>query len=359
MNKDKIHYNSCKVDSYNKAFNFIISARTAGKTTAIILKVYKKFRKDKQPSIILRRLINDVTESYISGIEEVINLFNAPNKQVKLQYKKGNIRDGVTDIFINNVLFLRIIALSNPMSRIKSSIIRNPAFIVFDEFICNLRAGEKYLTNEVFRFKEIYNTYRREAIKNGHELKAYFLGNPYSVYNPYFSDFKIDTLKLKQGAFLVGVNYVVDVYKLRAELVEKLKNNPLYANDLDIYTQYAFNGAAVNDTNIRLQPKQPDGYFIKYIFKIEGRYLVAYKDARKRNYIGCDAGRYWVAVKDNIDTSKKIYAVDFDNLEAGAVLLDVETEAFFLRLRLAVGRREVSYNSVEASYLTESIFTRL
>lgn len=353
MKKDKIHYNFCKVDSHNKPFNFVISPREPGKSTCAWNKVYKRFDRTKQPSIAIRRLITDITDIYIGDIEKSINKFLPLKKQIKLNFKKGSIKDGVVDVFINDFLFLRVIALSNPMSRIKSTVIRNPAFIIFDEFICNLRMGEKYLKNEAFRFKEIYNTYQREC--DGYILKCYFLGNPYSLYNPYFADLNINTLLLKPGAFLVGDIYCIDVYKLRQELIEKLKKNPLYKID-DSYTRYAFDGSAVNDSNILLEPKKPDQYKLKYIFKLNQKYILVYKDNRTREYIGSDPGKYWIQCTTTCESSKKIYAIDFDNMEQGSILIDVETRIVFQRLKIAIGRRDCTFETIEASYLTETIF---
>lgn len=356
MNKDKMHYNFCKIDSYNKPFNFTISSREAGKTTAVWNKVYKRFDEKKQTTIVIRRLITDITDTYIEDIGTVINKFLPSEKQIKLEFKKGSIKDGVVNVYIGDFLFLRVIALSNPMSRIKSTIIRNPAFIVFDEFICNLRCGEKYVKDEAFKFKEIYNTYQREC--DGYTLKCYFLGNPYSLYNPYFADLGVDTLLLKPGAFIIGDVYCVDVYKLRAELVQKLIKNPLYKLD-DSYTRYAFNGSAINDANILLQPKQPKGYTLKYIFKINNRFIMMYKDNNTRKYIGADCGKYWIDCTTNCTTSKKIYAVDFDNMQNGSILIDIEVRVAFQRLKIAIGKRDCSFSTIEASYLTEQIFDML
>ena len=40
-------------------------------------------------------------------------------------------------------VFCRIIALNTTLSRLKSQVLENPKYIMFDEFICNKRIGEK------------------------------------------------------------------------------------------------------------------------------------------------------------------------------------------------------------------------
>jgi hypothetical protein len=41
MKLDNLHYSFTKIDGYNKPFNFIISEREAGKSTALWLKIYR------------------------------------------------------------------------------------------------------------------------------------------------------------------------------------------------------------------------------------------------------------------------------------------------------------------------------
>ena len=181
---DDLHYDESTIEGYNKAFNFVVSPREAGKTTALLRKAYRKYKKEEKTTIILRRRIADITEAYINDLGTVISKFY---DDVELYFKKGSIKDGILDVYIRhgkkldkNPIF-RVIALSNPMSRIKSTILRNVGMMIYDEFICNTRCNEKYLEGEAFIFREIYNTYVRECPN----LKVWFLGNPYSLYSPY------------------------------------------------------------------------------------------------------------------------------------------------------------------------------
>lgn len=163
------------------------SEREAGKTTAIpATKIYKMWKHHHRPSIILRRLVVDITETYILDLQDSINDFLPESQKIKFEFKKGNIKDGIVDVTVDDRPFCRFIAMSVPKARIKSLRYDDPAYIILDEFIVDNRNGEKYLSDEANKFKEIYNTFLRFATKHGHRLKCYFCGNPYSVYNPYF-----------------------------------------------------------------------------------------------------------------------------------------------------------------------------
>lgn len=96
------------------------------------------------------------SEEYIRSIEDTVNEWFDDN--VELKYGSG-LSQGAVLVNINKKPFVLILALSNPLNRIKSLTIKDPAYMIMDEFICNTRMGEKYLKDEAFRFKEIYSTF--------------------------------------------------------------------------------------------------------------------------------------------------------------------------------------------------------
>lgn len=93
MKRDNLHFTFREVDGYNKDFISIISEREAGKTTAAWLdKAYSNFKKGFK-TIVVRRLIADITEVYINDIGEIINKFLEDEEKIKLQFKKGNLKE--------------------------------------------------------------------------------------------------------------------------------------------------------------------------------------------------------------------------------------------------------------------------
>lgn len=359
MNKDKLHYSPRRLDSYDKIYNFVTSEREAGKTTALpATKIYKQWKHHNRPSIILRRCIVDITETYITDLQDTINDFLPEKQKIKFEFKKGNIKEGVVDVTVNGKPFCRFMALSNPKGRIKSLRYDDPYAIFFDEFIVDVRNGEKYLADEANKFKELYNTFNRFAVKHGHRLKCYFSGNPYSVYNPYYSWLEVDLSEVKPGSFIVGKNYVIECYQLKPELRKFIKeHNALYEFD-DSYTRYAFGGEAVNDANISVVKKQPEGYKLKWIFRISHKYVgVYYKAMNRQDKPGMDCGKFWINVIDYVGENRKVFAVDFDNLVNGSQLVTTDMRALCWRLKDAIANRDVTYGNIEAGYLTESIYT--
>ena len=353
VERDNIHFNCRKIDGYNLPFNFIISEREAGKSTAIWLdKCYKAFKENGQTSLVIRRKITHITKSYIDDIAQIINKFTDDN--VTFKYAITSLKEGITDIYINDDRFMRICALSCDITALKSLVLRNLKYIVFDEFICNQRFGEKYLKDEATKYMEIYNTFRRES----ENLKCYFMGNPYSLYNPYFIFFNVDSSKLKRGAIISDKkSYVIQCYEITKELRAKiLSENPLYQFD-NSYTKYAFEGINVNDENIIIEKDKPEGFRLLYVFKTAGK------------YIGLFGAAYWVTEgiqyycmflnAANISKRRDIICFDFEELVDRTIMLSPDERYKFQKIKDAMRKRLIAFESIECYYLTEEIYFNL
>lgn len=352
MRRDNIHYSLRTIDGYNKPFNLIVSEREVGKSTCLWRdKVFKAYEQG-YTSIVLRRQINDITDVYIEDSVKVINKFI--DTPIKIWYKGGSLKDGVVDVFVDKGerkdLLYRLIALSNPINRIKSLLLENLRYICFDEFICNPKFKEKYLSDEATRFKELYNTFQRESTS----LKAYFFGNPYSLYNPYFVWLGVDTAKLKRGTIQSGVNWVVECYQMLPELREAiLKKNPLYQFD-DSYTRYAFEGVAINDANIKIGTL-PDNYSLRFVFRIEGRWLGIFQN----NIYSDEGDRYHCQFVDQVSARRVVYCFEFTELVERTCLLGYEERTKFSQFKSAMRRYLVTFSTIEVYYLIAEIYENI
>lgn len=353
VERDNIHFSSRQIDGYNLPFNFIVSEREAGKSTDIWLKCYHNWCDNGGTILVVRRKVVHITKSYIDDIAEIINKFT--DDKVQFEYSQASIKDGIVDISINQKRFMRICALSIDITALKSLVLRDLRFIIFDEFICNQRFGEKYLKDEATKFMEVYNTFRRES----NRLSCYFLGNPYSLYNPYFVFFNVDTSKLKRGVLISDKrSYVIQCYEITAELRAKiLKENPLYQFD-NSYTKYAFEGVNVNDQNIIIVKERPENYKLQYVFKNGGKYIGLYV---------CD---WWILEPKfyyyceflegkNISKRRDIICFDFEELVDRTVMLSPDERYKFQKIKDSMRKRLIAFASIECYYLTEEIYFNL
>lgn len=366
-NRDNLHFNWNKVLSYDKTWNFVIGERESGKTVDSWLKIWGAFHYQGRPSVVLRRRIADITPAYIEDTENVLNKFL--EKPIQLCYVKGDIKSGIVDVRIGEYgaeyswqavrklpIFVRIIGLSNPLSRIKSLMLPNIRYMFIDEFICNLRMNEKYLGDEHFLIKEIYTTYNREAKT---PIRIIGAANPYSVYCPLFIGLGVDTSKLKPGAFIVGPDYVINCFSVPGELKQRiLENNPMYQFD-DAYLRYAFNGEAVNDANIKIQKQEPKHFKLRFVFKMGNEFISVHEKGNKGPY--GQEEKFWVC-KHKSDWLSKIskrkgFAVfNFGDMCDGAFMADSELRMRFASLREAMNKRSVTFNCIDAQYMMEDIY---
>ena len=354
IERDNIHFNCRKIDGYNLPFNFIISEREAGKSTAIWLdKAYKAFVDGGHTTLVIRRKITHITKAYIDDIAEIINKFT--DDKVVFEYNASSLKEGLVDISINDKRFMRICALSCDITALKSLVLRNLKYIIFDEFICNQRFGEKYLKDEATKFMEVYNTFRRES--DG--LKCYFMGNPYSLYNPYFMFFNVNTGKLQRGTILTDKkSYVIQCYEITPELRAKiLQENPLYQFD-NSYTKYAFEGQNVNDLNIIIREKLPPNFKLLYVFKSANKYIGLY---RADIFFDNSDILYYCEFIDGNRVSKRrdIICFDFEQLVDRVVMLSPDERYKFQKVKDAMRKRLIAFNSIECYYLIEEIYFNL
>ena len=350
---DNLHYDFREIDGYNKPFNGIISEREPGKTTMFWnQKVYRPWTKNHRPWLYLVRNANEITDSLISDIEDTINKFN---DDIKLIFSRGSLESGICDLFIElegkKVLFVRILALSIKLRRIKLSKIPNIAGVGMDEYIIDPKSGEKYLPNEAMKIKEVYTTYRRES--DG-VLRMYFLGNPYSLYNPLFMWLGVDTKRLKPGAIVVGDQYVIQCYKMKPELREQiLKNNPLYQFD-EAYKMYAFDGLAVNDMNIRVGAFPPS-YQLRFVIRINNTNIGIFKN----DYFKDKEDKYYCKEVMGISADRNIFTFNFTDVINKSVLVGLDERRKLENFRNAFRKRQVVFSNINVYYLVEEVYYNL
>ena len=349
---DNLHYDFRAIDGYNKAFNFILSPRELGKTSMCWLKkVYLPWKVNFKPWIYLVRKSVEISESLIDSIfDTIINKFTDDN--VKPKYTKGSFKDGIVDIYIEDKIFIRIVSLGIDLRRIKLAVLKNIGGVIIDEYIIDPRTKEKYSTNEYFKIKEAYTTWRRESEGT---LKVYILANPYSLYNPLFLGWDVDLTKLKKNSFYVGDTFVIHWATLNQELREHLLElNPLYKFDED-YNSYALEGTAINDKDIKVNPKLPQNYFLRYCFKVGDKYLGIYQN----NYFSLDDDNYYCGILNNISKYRNIYCFDFNDLVEGTQILSREERFSFSRLKDSIRRRRISYQDINTYYLLLEVYEQL
>lgn len=366
MNKwqgDDLHIDSDiqKLDGHNKLWNLIVTERESGKSTLLWKKVYNTYKDKHRPCILIKRFQTDITGLFIDGIAIIISQFT--NQKVSFKYNKSDLKSGglldlylIIDEKVQEGVFCRIVALNTPLSRLKSQVLLNARYIFFDEFICNKRLKERYLEDEVFRLKEgVYTTYLRFVPKK--DLSIYLFGNPYSLFNPYFSYLNIDTNKVYPGSMLIGDSYCEWNYQIKPELKEKiLRDNPLYQFD-EAYKKYAFDGRAIQDAEVKVLKEQPVNFKLEYVFKIHDKHIGIY-----HGYQFTPEKLYYYAKiidKETLSKRRDVICFDFGEMADKTVLFSTGNKMLYYSFREAVEHRWIAFHSVEESWLIEEIYQEL
>lgn len=339
------------IDGYNKPFNFVMSAREWGKSTGMwLFKIFAGWIKDKRPWIYLTRSCVEISEALIETIFDT-NINKWIDEPVKPQYKSTDFTGGIVDVCIDGEPFIRIVSLSIKLRRIKLATLRRCKGVFMDEYVIDPRSGEKYSPEEAFKIKEAYTTWRRECEGM---LKCYFVGNPYSVFNPLFMDWGVSSAALiaSKGSYLVGDEYVIQWANLPKRLIEHiLKVNPLYQFDKD-YTSYAVQGNAVNDANIPIRADQPMNFTLRFVLKVQGRYLGVFRGEEYRN----GSFPFWVDFIGEPGARRVAFCFDLSEMVARTALVGYDERLKLLSFKDAMRVRNVEFSDVSAYYLCEEVF---
>ena len=350
---DNLHYDYREIDGYNKPFNFVCSPREPGKTSMMWLKkIYFGWKQDHRPWIYIVRKSVEITCALIDSIADtILNKFTDDN--ITLSYKMGSFKDGITDIYINTpeekILFFRIVSLNIDLRRIKLAVLKNIKNTFMDEYIIDPRTQEKYIPMEAYKLKEAYTTWRRE----NPNLKMYFVGNPYSLFNPLFVEWNVDTTRCKRGTFYVGDVFVIHFAELSEGLREKLlRDNPLYKFDEE-YTEYALYGVPINDKNIRLG-HFPKNYYLQFIFRCHGHYIGLYRNSKYEDF-----DKYFVRETSEFSQNREVYVFEFSELVEKSIVLSMDERIKLQKFKEAFRKRAIVFEDINCYYFIEEVYKNL
>ena len=346
----EIYFNWRRLDGYPQPFKFAGGPREPGKTTASWAgKIWPRYLKYRMPWIYLVRQSVEITEALIESLRGNITKFY--DDVPEFQYNKGSFKEGIVDIKVNGDIFIRIVSLSLPLRRIKLAVLQNLDGVFADEYIIDPRSGEKYQPNEGFKIKEAYTTWRREA--NG-VLKMYFSANFYSLYNPLFVELGVDVSKLRKGEVwtneLIAVEWVVLTPQLRAKL---LAENPLYQFDED-YNNYALEGQAINDQNIKLG-ELPQNFSLRFIFKAQNKFIGVFK----ANEYSENGDKFFCKFIKDFSKYRTIYCYEFEELIERAVVMSLDERIKLQKFKEAFRQREIAFEDVNCYYFCEEIYKNI
>ena len=304
---DDMHFDAYanKLLSFNKPKILALSARELGKSTWWWLFAYRRATEKNETSILFKYYQADVMDVTFSDIEGLISKFTY--EPITLDYKKGEIKNGIVDVSLvdkeegKKIPFFRLVVINLPLRRLKSLFYPGLRWCCFDEYMLDTRvANEKYPEQVSFKMNEIFKTFNRECEGR---LRMIFLGNPYSKFAPIHNFVGVKSSQLKIGEYAVGDDFVASVIPLPKKLTDYiLERDSNYRFD-ENYLMYSVFGSSINDEQIRLLEKQPNGYILRYVFYIDGQKMLIF---RNNNDVMEFNNLYWITIRNDYTTESTI-----------------------------------------------------
>lgn len=354
---DNIHFSTKEIDGYNKDFNLVYSVREDGKTASFDLKSFSKLRRFQATPIMILRQVNEVSEEYVDSLKRRWNKWL--RKPIDFYYSKKDLDNGLATLYFDKKKqspAVKVVSLAKNVDITKKFFIARPGDLFIDEVVLNTRTGSKYLKGEVMKVKEIYKTFYREfANAKIPRPKFYGFGNPYSWYNPYNAELGVDCEKIKeQGNVQVIDKWAIMHHRMNPLLLEEIKRkDPLYSIEGE-YAKYAYGGVAINDSNVRLVPKCPNEFNLVCIFYANGKNFGIWQSYNYDSNL-----LYWIGTLKSVGKRREIFSFNFGDLIEGSALINSMDRLRFQSLKIAIGRREVGFETLEANYIMEEVYKLL
>lgn len=267
--------------THNALINMVIGPRGGGKTFGLKNKAVQNWVKKRKQFIYLRRY-----DTELQLVKE--NLFADLNREkgYEVQYQEGAyMLDGSV--------------IGWPMALTKANSLKSASFpdvtlIIFDEFIVDEGQYQRYLTKEVDKFLNLYETVARMR----EDVRAFLLANSLSFINPYSLYWNLKNngkpiVKDKTGLVLCELWQDADYTNAK----NKTKFGQLITGTE--FGDMAVNNRFILDNNTFIEPRPPQSSYFCGIILSGRKYGLWY-----------ELGVYYVAQGFDQDAIKFTFDVD-------------------------------------------------
>lgn len=325
--------------TYNRIFNFAVGVRGGGKTFNSLKHAIEKFLKDGSEFIYLRRRIVDLDDA-CSGSKGSGDLFaDLRSKGYFPDHELKVVKDGAGgyNFYCDGKVMGYGKALSTSASR-RSSSKPNVKRIIFDEFLIDNTSGstQRYLNSgdEFFMFTNFY-----ETIARGRDIPVIFIGNAFSMVNPYFLALNIRIQDPEDNKVYKGKAWTVVFWKDQEFIQERAKTQFYQATIGTKFSEHAFGNTFYLDRNdfIKKRPKDSEHQFsITYLGKSYGV------------WVDWDNGKYFVSSKGANTSREKMISLSLaDNKPNNVNIRRYRNMPFMKAFRMACDNNSVFFDSQE------------
>jgi hypothetical protein len=333
--------------TYNRIFNFAVGVRGGGKTFNSLVHAIEKFLKDGSEFIYLRRRVVDLDDA-CNGSKGSGDLFaDIRSKGYFADHELKIVADksGGYNFYCDDKVMGYGKALSTSASR-RSTSKPNVKRIIYDEFLIDSTAGstQKYLNSgdEFFMFSNFY-----ETIARGRDIPVIFIGNAFSMVNPYFLALGIRIQDIEDNKIYKGKSWTVVFWKDKEFIAEREKTQFYQATKGTKFSEHAYGNTFYLDRQDFVKKRSKDS---------EHQFSLVYLGKTYGVWVDWEKGTYYVSTKGaNTSRSKTISMSLADNKPNNVSIRRYRNLPFIKAFRSAAENNSVFYDSQECFNMMNEI----
>lgn len=257
--------------------NFAISGLGSGKTTKAKKMVLDNYRYKREKFVWILRRVKDVDNVFKLSFMNQFEEYGYYVKDGILWSKEGSMRpSGIEGEDI--VGYFYAMADANGFRRFQLDGI---SWMIYDEFLINpYERYSKYLPGEMTNIQVMWDKVSRN---NNFKTKILFLGNPYSLSNPYFLQLGIDPGKVrdnKNKIYKPHPDIAIHYFDTPKQVLMQREDNPIgrIARLNPDYYKMAHGSSEMKETDLKISKVIPQGFRLTARLKVSGKELYIYSD---------------------------------------------------------------------------------
>jgi hypothetical protein len=338
-------YSSTRQLTYNRIFNFAVGVRGGGKTLNSLRESIEKHIKEKENGrkwefLYLRRRVVDLDDACAGkkGDGDLFSDLRAHGYFEGHELKVVSDKSGGYNFYCDGEIMGYGKALSTAASRRSTS---KPYVkrILFDEFLIDDTAGSniKYLNGgeEYFLFLNFY-----ETIARGRDIPVIFIGNAFSMVNPYFIGLGIRIQNIENNKIYKGKSWTVIFWRDEEFIKSREKTQFYQAIEGTKMHDHAFNNSFYLDKNDFIKKKSQDS---------EHQFSLVYLGKTYGVWVDWEKGIYFVSQKGAKTSRHKTISMSLaDNKPNNINIRRYRNMPFIKAFRMAADNNSIYYDSQEA-----------
>lgn len=337
-------YSSTPQLTYNRIYNFSVGVRGGGKTLNSLREAIEKHIKEAKNGrewefVYLRRRVVDLDDACAGskGSGDLFADIRALGMFADHELKVVSDKSGGYNFYCDGKIMGYGKALSTAANRRSAS---KPYVkrIIFDEFLIDsTKANQKYLNGgeEKFLFDNFY-----ETIARGRDIPCLFIGNAFSMVNPYFLALDIRINDPEDNKIYKGKFWTVVFWRDEKFIEHRAKTQFYQANIGTKMHDHAFGNSFYLDRADFIRKRSKDS---------EHQFSLVYLGKTYGVWVDWDKGEYFVSTKGANTSRERTISMSLEDNKPNNVNIRRYRNMPFMRaFRLAAENNSIYYDSQEA-----------